>query len=205
MAVIGCSLIDPKAARKALQSLLPTDFYQNSHRDIFSMLAEIYEGGGEADMVVLSERLRLKDEVAFGAMGGAGYLSECLHSISTADNLGHYANLVRWTSLSREIEALAAHLPDDPDAEKTMNRIGDLVLARRGLTVTNFMDLRDNALEIFEKDQANQERGIPTRLTDVKLFRGDILTVAARTKGGKTALVQHLKEEQAKQVPQPQK
>ena len=192
MAVLGSCLIDPKAARKALQSLLPMDFYQDHHRQAFALLAEIYEGGGEADLILLSERLRLKDEAAFGTMGGAAYLSECVHSISSAEAVGHYCQLVKWCSLTREIENLAARLADDPDAERAMNRIGDLVLARRGLTVSNFMDLRENALEIFEKDQADQERGIPTRLTDILLFRGDILTVAARTKGGKTALMTKL-------------
>ena len=184
-AVIGACLIGgrPTAAR-ARQVLASDDFYQDTHRAIFKEICGLVDAGSEVDLVLLSEAMRASGDI--GEIGGVTYLEECIKSTSTHNNVGDYAARVRWAALSRQIDTAIERTRDDQSPD-TINRLADLVYARRALQVSGILNLSTDAIDALEADQADKDAGIPTRLSDVVLYKGDVLTVGARPCDGKTA------------------
>ena len=185
-AVIGACFVGRQYAQRARQVLAPADFYSEKNRLIFAQVIKLLDQGSEIDLFVVSEHLRQADELVDA--GGAEYLSECSSSLQTAETVDAQANLVRWCSLSREIQKRATLLSQDPEQEKAVQEMTDLVLTRRGLTVAGWMDFQTDLVEEFDNDQGDREMGIHTILTDVVIYKGDVFAVVARPGDGKTAL-----------------
>ncbi|MFZ2956444.1 MAG: DnaB-like helicase N-terminal domain-containing protein [Candidatus Ozemobacteraceae bacterium] len=63
---------------KALEILEAEDFYQASHRSIFSALKDLNQAQRPCDSVTLTEALRARNQLA--EIGGASYLAQLLNS-----------------------------------------------------------------------------------------------------------------------------
>ena len=108
MAVLGSMLIEKEAIAKALEWVEEKHFYRESHRKIFKAIWDLYEASEAVDIVTVGEGLR--NQKAFSEVGGASYLAELIHSVSTAAHVEHYAKIVREKFILRELISTATQI-----------------------------------------------------------------------------------------------
>ena len=101
MAVLGAMLIEREAQAKGLDLLDERDFYKPSHQHVFRSMAHLFAEGGAIDVVTVGEHL--KNQQLLMEIGGASYLTDLTHVISTAANIEHYARIVKDKSLLRQL------------------------------------------------------------------------------------------------------
>src|ERR1700761_9802669 len=71
--ILGAVLLDNHAYNEAAEKLRADDFALDSHRRIFSRMAELIDAGRAVDIVTLAEELAKRKEVE--AVGGVAYLA----------------------------------------------------------------------------------------------------------------------------------
>lgn len=188
--VIGACLLGRHWAAKARLALAPEEFYSDVNRETFRAVCALLDAGMDVDTITVAEKLRQVDKL--GDVGGVQYLNECLHSVSTPENIGDYSRVVRHYALDRHIKAQITVTKEDSSPEN-VGKLGDLIFKQRGLSVSGFLDFRTDITEELDKYLADKDCGIDTGIASIDeklggIFRGDILTVGARTGAGKTAL-----------------
>jgi replicative DNA helicase len=72
-ACLGAVLIDPDSVTAVLRFLRPEDFYVNANREVFAGIVSLYEKGQKADLITLSDELRLLGTLE--RAGGPGYVA----------------------------------------------------------------------------------------------------------------------------------
>lgn len=192
-AVIGSILINPAALPAARLRLGPADFYAEVHRTIFAALLQLHADGFEAvDSLVLSDRLRKDGRLA--EIGGATYLYDCIHSVVTADNVDYYVGLVREASLDRQVERQLYATTQDKTPEN-VGRLGDLILQLQGNRPGRIFDFRQDVQGVVNRLLLEKEPPVirtgffQLDSTIVGFERGELVTIGARTSGGKTAMM----------------
>src|ERR1700749_188217 len=70
--ILGAILLDNHAYNEAAEKLRAEDFSLDSHRRIYSRMAELIDGHRAVDIVTLAEELGRREEVE--AVGGGGSL-----------------------------------------------------------------------------------------------------------------------------------
>ena len=201
MAVLGSMLIEGEAVAKAIERVEEGDFYKDAHRTIFSAIQGLFVKGTAPDLVTVGEELRTRG--AIGEVGGVQYLSECVHKVSTAAHVEHYADLVHEKSILRQLINAATRIVGDchseRDPEELLDEAQELILrvAQKQAT-SGFANVGDLAHQVIEEiEQLHQRKqavtGVATGLIqfDKKtsgLQKGDLILIAARPSQGKTAL-----------------
>ena len=190
-AVLGSMLIDNAAAAKAVDMLTHTDFYQQSHRDIFQAAVAVFKKDRALDRVTLSEEIRSRWSI--GAIGGDAYLRELIHSVSTADHVEHYATLVKEASLDRQV-ATQLHKTADNKTAENLAKLSALMDALHGVRTDRLFDFRKDLPGMLDDLLTARADLIDTGFLDLDkilggLDPGDLTTVGARTSGGKTAMM----------------
>ena len=84
-AVLGAMMLDPEAVPKAIEILQPVHFYSKKNGLIFDSMISLFEANEPIDTVTLYEELKKDDKVE--AVGGATYISQLTHDISSAANI----------------------------------------------------------------------------------------------------------------------
>lgn len=190
-AVLGSMLMDTAAVDKALDALTPEDFYQGANRVIFTAMQEMVEAGSAVDALLVTDALRKQGTL--GNVGGADYLLGCESEVSTADHVAHYARLVREAALERAIGRQLTTTNGDRSPEN-VSKLGELIAARDGLRTAKAFDFRQDLgaalIELFEHADPGVLTGFPVLddlLCGLHPADGDLMTIGARTSGGKTA------------------
>ncbi len=104
-AVLGAILLDDKAIFAASETLLPDDFYLESHREIFKAMLSLAEEESAIDFFTLREELRRRnrEEIA----GGTAYLASLTDGLPRALNVAHYSKTIREKSMVRQLIRLS--------------------------------------------------------------------------------------------------
>lgn len=191
-AVIGAMLIKREAADRARLSLKPDDFYDLKNQLAFSaILAAIDSGHDEPDIAIVSEQLRRDGHMA--DLGSSNYLLNCIDEVSQAEHIQSYARIVKEASLDRAIgdQITRTHEERTPG---NVSRLGELIATRQGLQCGKIFDFRENLgealIELFQaKDPGIRTgfRNLDDLLSGLHPSEGDLMTIGARTSGGKTA------------------
>lgn len=111
MAVLGSMLIEDQAISKTAERLSAVDFYKDAHKTIFSAILQLHEAHKAVDLITLVEKL--KNDGTLEAIGGASYLAGLSNTVPTADNIEHYAQIVKQKSVLRLLIAQAAQISDE--------------------------------------------------------------------------------------------
>src|SRR5690606_22062767 len=84
------------------------DFYRDSHRQIFRVMAELAADAQPLDVVTLSEGLERHGELE--RIGGIAYLAEMATHTPSAANITAYAKIVRDHATVRQLIAAAGEI-----------------------------------------------------------------------------------------------
>ena len=77
------------------------DFFQPAHKTIFSHIQELYKKGQSADPVTVANALKKSDNL--DQVGGASYLSDLIHQLSSKANIKAYADIAVEKALLRKV------------------------------------------------------------------------------------------------------
>jgi replicative DNA helicase len=197
--ILGSMLLERDAIARVVELVRPEDFYREAHRRIFETIAELFERGEPADVVTVTDRLRvlgLLDDV-----GGAAYVTSLLHAVPTAANVEYYARMVLQKAMLRQMigagtQIVGMGFREDQDVELLVDQAEKLVfgIANRQMR-QQFQPITEAVRRVFDGiDRRYRDKeaitGIPTDLNDLdRLTSGlqpaDLIIVAARPSMGK--------------------
>lgn len=207
--VLACCLREPELVDEAATSLLPEDFYDLRHRNLFELMLKLRSTGKPVDAsVCIQESKNLRGGTE--SVGGIAYLaglpdrvpSPALITYSTGV-VRHKAQLRQWQESAHYILSTvnAEGIGDDERLDEIGTHLSPLIHADRKGGEASVRDVVKAA--IGEIEQAFEHKGKCTgirtgfpaldKLT-AGLQRGDMLILAARPSMGKTSLAMNIAE-----------
>lgn len=108
VSILGTMLMDPEGLERGLGCLTASDFYKESHRRIFTRLAELHTAGRPADLVVLLQSLMASNELE--QVGGKAAIISMTDTAATLAQFDTYAAIVRELAAKRELMKLGMDL-----------------------------------------------------------------------------------------------
>ena len=100
-AVLGCVLIDENVPLQVFSNLSDSDFYMQSHSQIFEAMTNIYNTNRPVDFVTLSDELEKNGILE--SVGGIEYITNLTNVVPSAANFMHYVNIVKRDSVLRKL------------------------------------------------------------------------------------------------------
>jgi replicative DNA helicase len=202
MAVLGAMLLEEEAIAKAIEILNIDSFYRDSHRYIFKSILDTYEKGKPADIVTISENLRLEGNLE--KAGGVAYISSLLNTVPSAANIDYYASIVREKALLRKLintatDIVAKGYESSNDVDGLLDSAEQMIfdIAEKKIG-ESFYSLKQIIKDSFDSiDELFKGRtpvtGLSTGLVDFDiqtagLQPSDLIIIAGRPSSGKTAL-----------------
>ena len=199
--VLGATLIEREAIGKTIEVLNESDFYKESHREIYSAILDLFEKNEPVDLVTIAEELRSRGKL--DQVGGPAYITALINSVPTACNVEYYAKIVREKSTLRDLINAATHIvaqgyegTEDVDVilDRAEQQIFDISQRRVSRSFVLLKDALKDSFEAIEELYARKEHvtGIPTGLKefDIRtagLQPSDLVIVAGRPSMGKTS------------------
>src|SRR3954470_16630689 len=107
--VLGGVLIKPAAFDEVATGLQVDDFFLPAHREIFEAMLAIDKRQQPLDVIAVADELRVRGMVS-RLEGGEAYLLALSNSVPTAENVGHYARLVKEKATLRRLIAACAEI-----------------------------------------------------------------------------------------------
>ncbi len=200
--VIGAVFIRPLALDDL--DLQADDFFLPAHRDVMWAMRIVAGRGVAVDVLTVAEELRANDRLK-GLPGGQSYLNEIANSTPTAENVSHYAKIVRDKATLRRLITACAALQSEAYGE--MGDVGDvgdfLAYARQKLGGIETSEeggptlIGDEVDLTLESMKSRRERpqdyfvqsGLAAFDSKVNGLRGgNLVVIAARPGRGKSAL-----------------
>ncbi len=202
MSILGGILLDNEAINRALEVLVPEDFYRESHRKILRAMIDLNDRGEPCDLVTLTTMLKKKGELE--EAGGGAYLATLVDYVPTAANIAYYCKIVKAKGLTRKLISAATDIvtrgfDDQVEVEELLDKAQQAVfeISENKLRPAFFpvgallKDTIRNLELLYEKKE--HITGVPTGFTDLDektagFQPGDLIIVAGRPSMGKTAL-----------------
>lgn len=199
MACLGSALINAGAADTLLELLKRRDFYLESHRKVFDVLAYLTEEDLPVDLLSVQEELRRRGQLE--QVGGQAYLAQLSETVPTAIHAEYYARQVERKSTLRQLidaagEITAAAYDEEQEVPEIVAAAQEAILevgaATAGIVV---VPARAGIMAAVARSMPGRERdpnealrtGIPSldRLLG-GLKRSKLYVVAGRPSMGKT-------------------
>ena len=218
MSVLGGVMLENDALNRALEILVPDDFYRDSHRQIYKALIALSDRNEPADLVTLIAELKKTGQLENA--GGSSYLATLVDYVPTAANMAYYARIVKEKSVARHMISVATEIVkrgyEGQEIEKTLDWAEKSIFDIAGMrSRPSYYSTREIMQDTFKAIEQLYERkelvtGVPTGYTDLDnmtagLQKGDLVIVAGRPSMGKTAfglnIVEHATMHAQKPVP----
>lgn len=218
MSVLGGVLLENQALNRALEFLVPADFYRRGHQLIFQAMVDLSERNEPADLVTLTAQLKTGN--ALEEAGGSGYLGTLVDYVPTAANIQYYCKLVKEKSIARNLIRVSTDIAtsgyEGGDMEEVLDRAEKSIFEiAENRTRPSFYPVREILKQTFHNIEQLYERkelvtGLPTGYADLDkmtagLQDGDLVIIAGRPSMGKTAfalnLVEYATSQADKKVP----
>ncbi len=205
-AVLGAILLEPALLPRAVELLVPDEFYKEAHRKIFAAMIQLFERGESPDVILVAEALRR--EGVFEEVGGHTLLATLQEEGTVATQFQAYAGVVREKALLREMIRVAREIvqegyeeTDDVQAlldraEQMLFRISQRRFQRSAFPVREILDDAIKHIELLYH-RKQDITGLATGFTELdKLTSGlqpaDFVIIAGRPSTGKTAFALNL-------------
>jgi replicative DNA helicase len=201
-ACLGAVLLDPDAVQNVLRFLRPDDFYVNANRDVFAGIISLYEKGQKADLITLTDELRLLGTLE--RAGGPGYIANLTSVTPSSANVEYYAQIVQESSIRRNLLRLSADIrakafDDSVESgvvlDEAQARIFEITQNRQAVTYKSVKELLPETIKTIERlfKNKNAYTGIPSGLPDLDSMTSgfqdsEFIVIGARPSVGKTAL-----------------
>lgn len=200
--ILGAILLNNDICNQAVELLRDgDDFFLSRSKIIFSTMVNLYNQGSTIDLITLGQELRQAGK--FEMCGGATGISSLIDGVPRADNIKHWADIVKKLSSKRKIQDLCGNLLNQIDdgeeleeiveaAESGIYSIGDST--RRTNGPQHIADIGARLTDFYEEKSANPSAliGLSTGYTDIDArtlgLTPGVTMIAARTSMGKTAL-----------------
>ncbi|NOQ50637.1 MAG: replicative DNA helicase [Desulfuromonadaceae bacterium] len=207
MSVLGGVLLENEALNRALEFLLPDDFYRESHRKIFKALISLSEKSEPADLVTVTAELKAHNDLE--AVGGGTYLATLVDYVPTAANIAYYCKLVKEKSVARKLIEVSTDIVtrgyDGGDMEEILDQAEKSIFEISENRIRpSYFPVREILKDTFKSIEKLFERkelvtGVPTGYHDLdKMTAGlqssDLVVIAGRPSMGKTAFALNLVE-----------
>lgn len=110
--VLGSILIDGEgggpAMGRAAAILDTSDFYRESHREIFSAALAVHASGAVVDFITLTDELERRGKLE--EVGGTSYVGSLANQVPSSHNVEHYARIVARAGTNRRLIAMAGQI-----------------------------------------------------------------------------------------------
>ncbi len=200
--VLGSLMLDKNAVIKIADFLKPQDFYKQNHREIYSVILELFEKGDPVDLLAVSSRL--KEKKLLEQIGDNSYLTELINFVPTATHVTSYAKIVQKKRILRElIEASQEiHLmgyQEEEDVEVLLDKAEQRIfsIAQKNLTQV-FTSVKSALEDAFERiDRLSKRKGDLRGLSSgfsaldnilAGFQQSDLIILASRPSIGKSSL-----------------
>jgi replicative DNA helicase len=199
--VLGSLLIMPESIDEIASILKPADFVDESHRRIYSAIADMYAAGKKVDPVLLVDELRRRKQL--DEVGGYAKLGKLTKAVPHCAHLVYYANLVIEEALRRAlIEASSETIRDVVDQKDHARSLltvaeGRLATLSEGRTIAKAETIKEvlhQSIDAAEhrKAGASDAGSVRTGFTGFDsmtggLREGELVILAARPSMGKSA------------------
>ena len=209
--ILGAAMLSKDALFDVMEIVKPRDFYNEMHKEIFTVITELYRRSAPVDSLTVSEELKKRNSLEM--VGGRAYIASLSASVPSTANASQYAKIVAEKAILRKLILTAGDILEEGYKEKMA---ADVVLdyAERGIfeiaqsrQTKDVMPLKDVLIEnikIIDKASAMQGNviGITTGFRDLDaktsgLQRSDLIIVAARPAMGKTAFALNIAQQSA--------
>lgn len=209
--LLGALMLDNDTWEQVADKVCEEDFYRREHRVIFRGIVVLVEDNQPFDIITLAETLEKRELLR--DIGGSTYLAEIDRNTVSAANAEHYARIVRFNSVLRQLARAGVDIADlaYTTAGRTEAEILDLAetkvfriaeqLNRGG---GGFQPIRELLIVAMNKIEELHERdepitGLPTGFPDFDLKTSglqpaDLVIVAGRPSMGKTSFAMNLAE-----------
>lgn len=206
-AFLGSLLIDPTAMSRV--TLQGGDLYLQKHRWIYETMQRIHARRDPLDFLTVTTDLEQRGHLE--AVGGAVYISKLINAVPSAISIESYAALVEEAAVRRRLlDAASAIARLAYDEGKALSDVLDgaettVFRARGQRQTTGNRKIEAVSQTVLDDLTGAQTSGTPlvfsTGYTDLdhklKLRRGELTLVAARTSIGKTALLLNIAQRAA--------
>ncbi|MCX7784994.1 MAG: replicative DNA helicase [candidate division WOR-3 bacterium] len=201
-AVLGAMLLDPEAVVKALELVSESDFYLQSHRQIFRAITNLFERNVQVDLLTTAEELSRMKEL--DNVGGKEYLSTLIDMTVTTAHIEEHCKLVLEKSIQRKLIQTATQIitesydPTQP-TDELLDRAEHLIfqIKERGIRkgLVEIKEVFNPIIKKLEERYSKRTRsamGYETgfdKLDEMTngLQPGDFIVIAGRPAMGKTA------------------
>lgn len=209
--VLGAVMLNKDMLSEVLEEVNADDFYNESHREIFRAIWELYKDNKAVDMLTVCEELKRRK--ALDMAGGRAYIATLTAEVPSTVNAVEYAKIVAEKATLRQMIKTAEDITEKGyDAKMAASEILDyaesgifkIAQKRQKNDYTKIQDVLLTNIKIIDEAAQNKDKivGIPTgfKVLDEKtsgLQRSDLIIVAARPAMGKTAFALNIAQQSA--------
>jgi replicative DNA helicase len=202
MAVLGSMIINENAVSVALESLTRESFYKDSHRKVFEVICNLFNGNKPVDFITLTDELKRLGTLE--SIGGVSFLTELANSVPTAANISQYTSIVKEKSILRTLINNATRIislchESEGKVDEVVDNAEKLIFEVRDRGQQNAIlplkEIIKDTIETIDRLYQNKSHvtGVPTGYIDFDLKtaglqNSDFIIVAARPSMGKSAL-----------------
>jgi replicative DNA helicase len=220
-AVLGAILMSERAHYTFVveEELRAEDFYRSRHRIVFQVMADLFAGGIEMDVLSVTEEL--KSQGLLEQAGGADEVSSLVTAVPAISNLRRYAQIVkelahlrRLLDASYRIQASVFAREGEPEdiVEEAERAILDIRMGGDGKDFVPVREILGREITRWEElgRSGTSITGVSSGFNDLDRITGgfqpgNLIILAARPSMGKSALVTNIAENVAlsRQRPRP--
>lgn len=198
---LGSCMLSKDALLDVVEEVRAEDFYNESHREIFSSIMRLYRENSAVDMLTVCDDL--KKQKTLDMVGGRTYIGMLTSDVPSTANAGEYAKIVAEKAMIRQLiyaseEIAAKGYEEKEEAERLINdaeaNIFRIAQKRQKNDYAKIQDVLMKNLELIDEAERNRGKttGLPTgfKYLDEKtsgLQKSDLIIIAARPGMGKTA------------------
>ena len=197
--VLGAAIISPSIAPQIVSELTVDDFYSVANRSVFEALKKLVAKGAPVDVVQLQDSM----PPHLGIDGHtAMYLMDLANSVPTAENVDHYMTIVRTKTAARRLLAACADVPSQvasgQDVDEVVEGLSERLTSIVTRSAASLVSVGDEMSGLLSEIEKRAEKGTEKKapgfgigaLDDmIAPVPGNLIVIAGRPGGGKTALV----------------